>query len=88
MRAVAANPAAHLGQLTLTGVVGIATLQKGFVLVDMAEYQAEGLSCLNTSEKTKFPSCGRAENRRSNRRCVSKAHSPKRQKDMYSPQPR
>ena len=55
VRAVAHDPAAHLGNLTLEGVVGIVTPQKGFVLVDMDEYRAEGLSCLTTAEKTKMP---------------------------------
>lgn len=55
VRAVAQNPGAHLGQLSLGGVVGIVTPGKGFVLVDMAEYREEGLSCLTTSEKTKIP---------------------------------
>ena len=55
VRDVAGNPAAHLGRLSLVGVVGIATPHKGFVLVDMQEYQGEGLACLTTPEKTKMP---------------------------------
>ncbi len=55
VRDVAANPAAHLGRLSLSGVVGIATPQKGFVLVDTREYQGEGLACLTTPEPTKIP---------------------------------
>lgn len=55
VRDVAAHPAAHLGRLSLLGVVGIATPHKGFVLVDMQEYQGEGLGCLTTPEKTKIP---------------------------------
>ena len=55
VRDVAANPAAHLGRLSLSGVVGIATPHKGFVLVDMREYQGEGLACLTTPERTKIP---------------------------------
>jgi len=53
VREVAANPSAHLGRLTLSGVVGIVAPQKGFVLVDRKEYQGEGLACLNTDEPTK-----------------------------------
>ncbi len=54
VRDVAANPAAHLGQLVLTGVVGIVNSGKGFVLVDMKEYQNEGFNCLATDEPTKI----------------------------------
>jgi hypothetical protein len=55
VRDVAANPAAHLGRLSLSGVVGIVTPHKSFVLVDMREYQGEGLACLTTPERTKIP---------------------------------
>ena len=55
VRDVAGNPAAHLGRLSLVGVVGIATPHKGFVLMDMQEYQGEGLACLTTPERTKIP---------------------------------
>lgn len=54
VRDVAANPSAHLGHLTLFGVVGIVTPEKGFVLVDMKEYQNEGFGCLTTDEPTKI----------------------------------
>lgn len=54
VRDVASNPSAHLGDLTLKGVVGIVTPNKGFVLVDMKEYQDEGFGCLNTDEPTKI----------------------------------
>lgn len=54
VREVAAHPAAHLGQLALTGVVGIVNPGKGFVLVDMKEYQNEGFNCLATDEPTKI----------------------------------
>lgn len=55
VRDVAAHPAAHLGRLSLSGVVGIATAGKGFVLIDMREYRQEGLACLTNREKTKIP---------------------------------
>lgn len=54
VRDVAAHPSAHVGQLALTGVVGIVTPEKGFVLVDMEEYQEEGFGCLATDEPTKI----------------------------------
>ena len=54
VRDVAAHPAAHLGPLTLSGVVGIVTPEKGFVLVDTKEYQEEGFGCLTTDEPTKI----------------------------------
>lgn len=54
VRDVAANPSAHVGQLALTGVVGIVTPEKGFVLVDIKEYQEEGFGCLTTDEPTKI----------------------------------
>lgn len=54
VRDVAAHPSAHVGQLALTGVVGIVTPEKGFVLVDMKEYQEEGFGCLTTDEPTKI----------------------------------
>ena len=53
VRDVAANPSEHIGRLTLSGVVGIITPEKGFVLVDMREYQ-EGFGCLTTNEPTKI----------------------------------
>lgn len=55
VRAVASNPAAHLGHVVLTGYVGIATPSKGFVLVDNTEYRNEGLACLTVPEPTKMP---------------------------------
>lgn len=55
VRAVASNPAAHLGYLVLTGYVGIATPSKGFILVDNTEFRNEGLACLTVSEPTKIP---------------------------------
>lgn len=54
VRDVASKPAAYLGNLTLTGVVGIVTPQKGFVLVDNKEYQEEGFGCLASDEPTKI----------------------------------
>ncbi len=54
VRDVAAHPSAHLGQLALRGVVGIVNPGKGFVLVDMKEYQNEGFNCLATDEPTKI----------------------------------
>ena len=54
VRDVAANPSAHVGHLVLTGVIGIVTAEKGFVLVDMKEYQEEGFGCLATDEPTKI----------------------------------
>ena len=54
VRDVASNPSKHLGQLALTGVVGIVTPEKGFVIVDMKEYEAEGFGCLTTDEPTKL----------------------------------
>ncbi len=55
VREVATSPSAHLGHLTFSGVVGIVTPKKGFVLVDMREYQGEGFSCLTKDEPTKIP---------------------------------
>ena len=55
VRDVAATPAAYVGKLTLSGVVGVVTPGKGFVLVDSWEYQAEGFNCLNTAELIKVP---------------------------------
>ena len=55
VRDLAVHPAAHLGRLSLSGVVGIATPGKGFVLIDMREYREEGLACLTNREKTKIP---------------------------------
>lgn len=52
---VAAHPAAHLGHLTLSGVAGIVTPHKGFVLLDRSEYQREGLSALSEQEKNRIP---------------------------------
>jgi hypothetical protein len=54
VRDVASNPSAHMGDLALTGVVGIVTPGKGFVFVDMKEYQAEGFGCLASDEPTKI----------------------------------
>jgi hypothetical protein len=54
VRDVAANPSAHAGHLVLTGVIGIVTPEKGFVLVDRKEYQEEGFGCLATDEPTKI----------------------------------
>ena len=54
VRDVAAKPAAHLGHLTLSGVVGIVTPEKGFVLVDNKEYAEEGFGCLTKDEPTKI----------------------------------
>lgn len=54
VRDVAAHPSAYLGRLTLTGVVGIVSPGKGFVLVDMKEYREEGFNCLATREPTKI----------------------------------
>lgn len=54
VRDVAADPAAHLGRLALAGVVGIVTPGKGFVLMDLKEYQEEGFACLATDEPIKI----------------------------------
>lgn len=54
VREVASHPSKHLGSLTLLGVVGIVTPEKGFVLVDMKEYEEEGFGCLTTDEPTKI----------------------------------
>ena len=54
VRDVAAKPSAYLGGLTLVGVVGIVTPEKGFILVDLKEYQEEGFGCLTTDEPTKI----------------------------------
>lgn len=54
VREVASHPAKHLGPLKLLGVVGIVTPGKGFVLVDMKEYEEEGFGCLTTDEPTKI----------------------------------
>ncbi len=55
VRAVAAHPAQYLGRLVLTGVVGIVTPGKGFIMVDMREYRREGFACLAKDEPTKIP---------------------------------
>ena len=54
MRDVAAKPEAHLGHLAFSGVIGIVTPEKGFVLVDNKEYAAEGFGCLTKDEPTKI----------------------------------
>lgn len=54
VREVATSPSAHLGHLTFSGVVGIVTPKKGFVLIDMREYQGEGFGCLTNDEPTKI----------------------------------
>lgn len=54
VRDVAAKPSAYQGKLSLTGVVGIVTPEKGFVLVDLKEYEEEGFGCLATDEPTKI----------------------------------
>ncbi len=43
---LAANPAVHIGRISLIGVVGIVSAGKGFVLVDSREYKNCGLQCL------------------------------------------
>lgn len=55
VRAVASHPAQYLGRLVLTGVVGIVTPGKGFIMVDMREYRREGFACLAKDEPTKIP---------------------------------
>ncbi len=55
VRAVATHPAAYLGHLILSGVVGLVTPGKGFILVDTREYRQEGFVCLTTDEPTKIP---------------------------------
>lgn len=55
VRAVASHPAQYLGRLALTGVVGIVTPGKGFIMVDMREYRREGFACLAKEEPTKIP---------------------------------
>ena len=55
IRAVAAHPAQYLGRLVLTGVVGIVTPGKGFVMVDRREYRRQGFACLASDEPTKIP---------------------------------
>ena len=54
VRDVASDPSAHVGSLTLTGVVGITKKGKGFVLVDNKEYENEGFGCLTSDEPTKI----------------------------------
>jgi hypothetical protein len=54
VRDVASKPSAYLGPLTLNGVVGIVTPKKGFVLVDLKEFQEEGFGCLASDEPTKI----------------------------------
>ncbi len=52
---LAANPAAHSGGVSVVGVVGTVNPGKGFVLVDVREFQECGLSCLTEPGTKKIP---------------------------------
>ena len=52
---LAGNPSAHMGSVTLTGVVGTVTAGKGFTVVDTREYRACGLSCLTEAGTKRIP---------------------------------
>ena len=52
---LAAKPDAHLGHVSLIGVVASINKGKGFLLIDNAEYKACGLSCLTEAGTKKVP---------------------------------
>lgn len=52
---LAASPSAHLGPVSLVGVVGTVSEKKGFVIVDTREYKECGLSCLTEAGTKKIP---------------------------------
>lgn len=52
---LAASPSAHLGPVSLVGVVGTVSEKKGFVVVDTREYKECGLSCLTEAGTKKIP---------------------------------
>ena len=52
---LAAKPDAHLGRVSLVGVVASINKGKGFLLIDDAEYKACGLSCLTEAGTKKVP---------------------------------
>ena len=52
---LAASPSAHLGPVSLVGVVGTVSEKKGFVVVDSHEYKECGLSCLTEPGTKRIP---------------------------------
>lgn len=52
---LAPNPAAHVGRVSVVGVVGTVNPGKGFVLVDSREFNSCGLSCLSEPGTNKLP---------------------------------
>jgi hypothetical protein len=52
---LASNPAAHLGEVAVDGVVAAVKAGQGFTIVDKCEYAACGLSCFNEPGTRKIP---------------------------------
>lgn len=52
---LAAKPAAHLGRVTVVGVVATVNPGKGFLLIDSEEYRNCGLGCLTQAGTRKIP---------------------------------
>lgn len=52
---LAASPNAHLGHVSLVGVVATVNAGKGFLLIDSREYKECGLSCLSEAGTKKIP---------------------------------
>ena len=52
---LAARPNAHLGRVTLVGVVASVSPRKGFLLIDAKEYKECGLKCVNEAGTKKVP---------------------------------
>jgi hypothetical protein len=50
-----AEPAGHLGQIQLVGVVAAVSQKTGFVLVDRHEYAECGISCISEPGTKKIP---------------------------------
>ena len=52
---LATNPTAHIGRVSVVGVVGIVNPDKGFVLIDSKEFKDCSLSCLSDPGTKKIP---------------------------------
>jgi len=52
---LAPNPAAHLGRVSVVGVVGTVNPGKGFMLIDSREFNGCDLSCLSDPGTNKIP---------------------------------
>lgn len=52
---LAAKPVAHLGRVTVVGVVATVNTGKGFLLIDSEEYKNCGLGCLTEAGTRKVP---------------------------------